>query len=192
MIALALLLLQTAAQNVPSPPDEPSDEIVVTGRRVWCDFQVDGAPIKSRELDRRAKRWAAGVPVRVIVSDINDFRCLSKITTKLSRKGVRAFAFVGPEGQEPVTPAAPDARLADPGEARRQWDAERSATLNRRGKCVEAAQLLIDAGDPPRRDPAARPLRAALEHDPIRLNRIMLYLSFVFRIFRVVRRFRLT
>lgn len=149
MLLASFLLLLAAPQQTASAEAEAEagDEIVVTGRRDYCTFTIDGKPVARGEIDRRAARWAAGQPLRVLVQDINDFRCLTKIAAQLSRRGARAFAFVGPEGQAAANPRSDLPQLRDPGEIRRHAAQRRAAELARTGQCDKAAQVLGDAGD---------------------------------------------
>jgi hypothetical protein len=78
------------------PPAEQPVEIVVRAGRLHCRVQIADRVISDAEFSRRAKEWAKGTPVRVVVPSSSDYRCLSKIAFRLGNHGVRMIEFVRP------------------------------------------------------------------------------------------------
>ena len=88
MSLLALILLQVA------PPGEA--EVVVIARRRTCEISIADRIVKDREFRARAREWANGTPVRVVVADRADYRCLAKIAFRLKDYGVTRIVFDPP------------------------------------------------------------------------------------------------
>jgi hypothetical protein len=93
LLTLALLVAQDA------PPEVQGEEIVVTAKRQTCQAFLRGEALSDRELDRYARDWKAGAPVRIRAPSQSDYHCLAKIAFKLNEKGVRLIQFVRP-GQQ--------------------------------------------------------------------------------------------
>lgn len=94
---MLLLALALAAQQ--APPEAAGEEIVVIGKRQTCQAFLHGEALSERELDRHARDWKAGVPIRIRAPSQSDYRCLAKIAFKLNEKGVRLIQFVRPGAQ---------------------------------------------------------------------------------------------
>ncbi|AQR73995.1 hypothetical protein [Sphingomonas sp. LM7] len=91
---ILLLALTLAAQDTPA--EGAGEEIVVVGERQTCRTFLRGKALSDRELDRHAKDWRAGIPVRIRAPSQSDYPCLAKIAFKLNDKGVRLIEFVDP------------------------------------------------------------------------------------------------
>lgn len=90
MILPAALLLQAAA--VPDP-EAVAPAITVVARRRRCDVSIADHILSDREFAARAAEWAAGEPLHVMVPRQTGYRCLAKITFRLSDHGVKRFVF---------------------------------------------------------------------------------------------------
>ena len=87
MLLAALALFQETA---------PSDEIVVTAKRQSCTAFFRGEALSDRRLERYARDWKAGLPVRVRAPSNADYRCLARVAFKLGKLGINRIEFVGP------------------------------------------------------------------------------------------------
>jgi len=92
---LHLLLAGTASSAVPTTKPPP-DEIVVTAHKRKCGYRMAGQALSDRELDERAKVWALGAPVRIVLPVGADRKCMIKVGMRLARQGVRVMEFVEP------------------------------------------------------------------------------------------------
>ena len=92
MPLFAFLLIQTPVQT---PIAEPvsEQEVVVTARRRSCQVSIADRVVGSREFRARAAEWRAGTPVRVVVADGADYRCLARIAFRLREYGVTRIIF---------------------------------------------------------------------------------------------------
>ncbi|MEI9849664.1 MAG: hypothetical protein WDN24_01070 [Sphingomonas sp.] len=169
MIATVLLwtLLSLAPAQDPQARPEPepeSEEIVVRGTRPGsreCRVEFEDRELSERDLDARAKQWAQGTRVRVRAAADADIRCLSKIAFRLADKGVTLIEFVDDSGKpgrfppsaaaaHPGTSAGTSAAASlqpDIGDRERRFAGRRAAKLVLDGKCAEARQLMLEAGD---------------------------------------------
>lgn len=95
MSVLALLMAQAVPAPAPPPTVEPlvEQEVVVTARRRSCQLSIADRVVGSREFRARAVEWRAGTPVRVVVTDGADYRCLAKIAFRLRDYGVTRIIF---------------------------------------------------------------------------------------------------
>lgn len=91
ILALSLFLIQVESV-------EPAGEdIVVTAKRQKCNAQWRGKALSNSELDRQARNWAQGIPVRVRAPRRADYKCLAKIAFRLADRGVRRIEFIAPD-----------------------------------------------------------------------------------------------
>lgn len=103
-----LLAALLAAQAAPAPASMPGgDDIIVVARKQKCDIRAADRVMSEPEFRRRAKDWAAGVPVRVIARRSADIKCLSKIAFKLADRGVTRITFVSPGDRALPQPTVP-------------------------------------------------------------------------------------
>lgn len=93
MLFVAALTIQQAT----TAPAE--DEIVVRASRRKCEMAIADRILSDAEFKARAAEWAAGKPVRVIVPNGTDYKCLAKIMFRLNDHGVTHAAFVDRAGQ---------------------------------------------------------------------------------------------
>lgn len=108
MLVIALLLAaQAAPLSAGPPPEPPAEDIVVTAERSRCSVRLADRVLSNPEFNRRAKDWAAGVPVRVIAPRSADYKCLAKIAFRLANHGVKRMTFVDPPGSVPLVPVTP-------------------------------------------------------------------------------------
>lgn len=151
-LALALLL-------VVQDTDQPED-IVVTARPRGCDMSIDGHVLSDGDFNNKSREWAAGKPVRVRARADADLQCLSRIAFRLADKGVTRIAFIDPQGRpakplngsiaSPLTGGGLSSGGGDGDTIRdREWRflEARAARLILDGRCTEARQLLLEAGD---------------------------------------------
>lgn len=107
MLVLALLLIAQTAPPAEPPSEPPAEDIIVTAVRSKCSVRLADKVLSNPEFDRRAKDWAAGVPVRVIAPRSADYKCLAKIAFRLADHGVKRMTFVDSPGGAPVAPVTP-------------------------------------------------------------------------------------
>lgn len=93
--SLALVLwIIGSAPAVAAPVTPPAEEIVVTASRKKCGYRVADRDISDREIDARARIWALGTPVRVVLPRGADRKCMIEVGMRLARQGVRLMEFV--------------------------------------------------------------------------------------------------
>lgn len=165
MIGLLVLLAAAQVQTDASVPDE----IVVVAAKEKCDVRFADKTMSDAEFDRRAKDWAAGVPVRVRAYSDADLKCLTKIAFKLGDRGVRMIEFVTPNGKpmQPLSnaqyatirPQVIDRKRLDPGLTVQAYRdptllgrehskiAARASDMILEGNCNEARKFALEAGD---------------------------------------------
>jgi hypothetical protein len=89
-----LLLLAAAASPAGTTDKQPPEDIVVTAHKRKCAYRMSGQALSDRELDERAKVWALGTPVRIVLPLGADRKCMIKVGLRLARQGVRVMEFV--------------------------------------------------------------------------------------------------
>lgn len=102
VVGAALWLLAASAAGQTPPPvttaqptaDMPGDEVVVTAGKRRCDLSIADRLISDREFRDRAREWAAGRPVRIVVPDGASYRCQARIVFRLGKYGVHRAVFV--------------------------------------------------------------------------------------------------
>ena len=153
-LALGLFLIQQDA------PADTGDDIVVTARPRGCDMSVDGHVLSDADFDAHSRAWAAtsGKTVRVRARADADVKCLSRIAFRLASQGVSRIVFVDPSGRSSQPPPADTLQSGADGvgsiyssDATRERDLRlleaHAARLILEGKCDNAQQLLLQAGD---------------------------------------------
>ncbi|WP_394653795.1 hypothetical protein [uncultured Sphingomonas sp.] len=83
----ALLLLSLIAD------DPPGDVLVVSPARA-CSVSIADEIVSDRAFKERAREWAVGRPVTVVVARDAERKCLSKIMFRLAKHGVTRAIFV--------------------------------------------------------------------------------------------------
>lgn len=169
MLNLLIMLAIAAAPTPQGPPvqDPPAvggDDIVITARKKGCDVSMDGRVLSDTQFNSQARVWAAGKPVRVRASARESLGCMSKIAFRLAEHGVRNATYVDPQGRPaelfPEQKRAPVRTLGLSGGGGGSGSASpsirdrelrflqsRAARLVADGKCAEARQMLLEAGD---------------------------------------------
>lgn len=98
LLALTQVMDNTATRQDPVPAASSSlsvpDDIVVTARRNQCDVRIADRLMSHRAFREKAREWAAGRPVRVLVPRSSSLRCQAEIMFRLNRHGVTRAIFV--------------------------------------------------------------------------------------------------
>ncbi len=90
MIAAFLIAALTPQQAAPVE----GDQIVVRAVRRKCEVSVARRILSDREFNARAREWAVGRPLRVVVPAGSSYKCMAKIAFRLNDHGVTRFVFV--------------------------------------------------------------------------------------------------
>ncbi len=86
MIIISSLLLVAAMQ------DSTGDVIVIAPSRK-CSVSIADEVMSTDDFNRRAKEWAAGRMVTVIVGPNASYRCMAQIMRRLATRGVTRAVF---------------------------------------------------------------------------------------------------
>ena len=89
------LLVLAAGPSLTLPP-APAD-IVVRAVRGRCDVIFAGSKLDGRGQRKLADGWPAGRPLRVAEPNGANYKCLTKLSLKLSEKGFNVILFVTPQ-----------------------------------------------------------------------------------------------
>ncbi len=86
-------------------PQDPTGDVIVIAPARKCSVSIADEIMSTQEFDQRAKDWAAGKMVTVIVGRDASYRCMAQIMRRLATRGVTRAVF---------SPRRPEADPTDP------------------------------------------------------------------------------